>query len=126
MAGRKGAVPTLVILAVNLNSLRVIMCQSGSSCWIRYADDARQFSSMAHCKKYICLSSRYADLASSSMSTCRSAKSVTRNIQYKLYTEVVDCDWNVIDNPVRSSNFTITQLVVNYGLLNDLKRIAHI
>lgn len=77
MAGRNGAVPTLVIFAVNLSSLLVIMCQSVSSCRSRYADDARQFSSMAHCRKYICLSSRYADLTNSSTFNAKSAISVT-------------------------------------------------
>ena len=59
MKGLKSAVPTFGILAVNLRSLLVSKCHPCvSSFCIWYAWEATQFSSIAHCKKYNCRSSK--------------------------------------------------------------------
>ena len=73
--GRKSAVPAFKILAVNRRSLLVSKCQFSDSFWILYACEATQFSSMAHCNQYNCLSSRWAVRISSMWSNTRSGMS---------------------------------------------------
>lgn len=78
--GLKSAFPALKILAVNLNNLLVSKCHPlGFSLWIRYASDAKQFSSIAHWRKNICLSSRCAVLIISTWSITRSGKLVVQD-----------------------------------------------